>query len=331
MIIQSKQCRQLVAPFFCFKMKASSFFIFFLIIFFALHLWLPILSSSLKIINYVNDKKVENKQDTKHFDTDLRNSQILKSFSHDYSDNQSSSNFTEKKDQFGKLKLVDSRLSHDNQPLSTMQILKIGSSTSYKNRRNRLLTSFASKYANESHQKSIQIARNKIKQNFHKISSVNNSLFLKDLSNASNIIEIDSTGIIPPKFTTDELIIIFCNNQQICMIFFYIMVLICFCAKTSIKNCMLFTFGVSNFINSIVYVIALTFVFIFIIFDEYANEEMDDLAKEELKTFLEIMIPLMIVYLLFVFWSGIFMRLSKMIVKGEEKDKSPVLVEGSFS
>ena len=93
------------------------------------------------------------------------------------------------------------------------------------------------------------------------------------------------------------------------MICFLLLCVISICLNSKLTICMNFTFGITNFINSIVYFLALLFVFLMIL----SNENVQNIGL-----FFGCFSVFFVVYGLNVYWSFILLLISKSLTPEPE-------------
>jgi hypothetical protein len=115
------------------------------------------------------------------------------------------------------------------------------------------------------------------------------------------------------EWTFEELVITFGLSQQLIMVAFFSLCLVLYCVKASFGNCMLFTFAVSNMINSLVYVLMLTIFAILIFVEEVVGQDTNTYVK-----FFLIFTPIVLFYYFYMYWSALNVMVSKTLIPSKE-------------
>ena len=313
MIDQTKPAPSTVAPLFCFNVKATSFFIFFSIVAFLVHLWIPSMVGVALIgshfeesqhIEHWRDQSFDqpNKKSYSYYLEPSYKEQMIregrlnsrfrrilsgKSFSSENQFPVQSSSFKYQRD------VPSKSLDHDD-----MQRYNMASP----------LRNFD--YKDPNYQMN--------DMNFQKV-SLNEKPMSFDYKNASYQGE-------PYRFEDQEemafedLMICFAFIHQVFMICFFVVVLIFKCARASFSRCMMFSFSISNLINSIIYIMISSFFFGFIMFEEFIGKKFDADRTSRFLLFLSIFVPMVIIYAFYVYWSALFVSVAKEVGDSKSED-----------
>ena len=114
--------------------------------------------------------------------------------------------------------------------------------------------------------------------------------------------------------------------DQLFFLGYFTVTLVMRCAKASFNKCMMFSFSISNLINSAIYVMISYFFFFAILLTEFVGEEFTYRRQEEFEDFLSLFLPFMVIYSAYLFWSILFLRVAKEV--GDTKQgETPVTSE----
>jgi cation transport ATPase len=129
------------------------------------------------------------------------------------------------------------------------------------------------------------------------------------------------------EFETEELISIFVSIQQLFMICFLTLSLILFCMKSTVTNCMTFTFSISNLINSIIYLLIFTLFMVVSGFEIFSN----NYGKDDYAEYFTVMILFGLIYGFNLFWSVLLLKVSKNLVPHKVPEGQTVLVQENLA
>ena len=270
----------LISPFFCFKMKPSSFFIMFSVVAITLHLVIPFLvGKDLLKAMAVNQKDIE--------------------FKEAYG---SVNNFDIPRDDYKYNSTQD--IINNFQP--TVNKMGYPISHSIKNR-------ILSKSQISDHQNSSQF-----ENHVNNMPSITPQTKIEIREVYPNSMKYEPQSILEEEIDVPKLISIFLACHQMLIICYLTVCLILFCMKnSSVGTCMIFSFSISNMINAILYLISSLFFFSVILYDEITYYQSKDLLY-----ICSLFSSLIVIYGIYLFWSGLLIKVSKDIIPGKDIEEN---------
>ena len=322
MIDQTKPAPSTVAPLFCFKVKATSFFIFFSIVAFLVHLWIP----SIVGIDLISSHFEENQHIEHWRDQSFNEPKAMsRSYSLERPHKEQSMNKSRLSSKFRRILSGKSFTSQDQCPVQ---------SSSFKNR-----WDVPSKILNQDDVQRYDMAsplrnfdyknlQDRMEgMNFPKVSLHEKPMSFEYKNASFHVAPYQYED--EEEMTFQDLVISFAFMHQVFMVCFFAVVLIFKCARASFSRCMMFTFSISNLINSIIYILISSFFFVVILFDEFIGKTFDAETKSDFLEFLMFFVPMVMIYAFYMYWSALFVSVAKEVgdSKAEEAQVNTELVQ----
>ena len=143
--------------------------------------------------------------------------------------------------------------------------------------------------------------------------------------NYYNAEDYDETEL---EMETEDLVIIFTSCQQLFMVCFLVLCLILFCMKTPAGNCMIYTFSISNLINSFIYILVIFFLFLVILISEFVGNDPD---TNDVISFSLTFVILFVAYGFNIFWSFLLLKVGKDLIPVKNADENTALTQENYA
>ena len=130
------------------------------------------------------------------------------------------------------------------------------------------------------------------------------------------------------KMTFTELVISFTFIHQGFMVCFFAVVLFFKWARASFSRCMMVGFGITNLINSIIYIVVSSLFFVFVLFGELIGQKFGPNQNSNFLKLSMVFVPIVMMYAFYGYWSALFVRVAKEVgdSKAEEAQVNSELV-----
>lgn len=125
-----------------------------------------------------------------------------------------------------------------------------------------------------------------------------------------------------------DLIFVFTSCQQLFMCCFVVLCLIFFCMKHTAGNCMIYSFSISNLINSFIYILVVLFFFLVILFTDFVGQSP---PTEDVIAFSSLSVIFFLVYGFNIFWGFLLLSVSRNVIPPKTTDESLALAQENLA